>query len=521
MKFWASKRAEAPDFQSTTSEFEIANFVDQAESLKNPAEVLAILLDEKHTMYKDRGSNQVIRLQGYILASLHKHGLNSKSLLIALETLENSRSAYLVAAAAKALNGMEKPNPHAVAYLVSAIENVYYNDDRVTFEKYAPQWPLENSTTALNEIFLSLQKLAPVAENSITKLESWLTSKSFNAKNEQELVKTIEAIRNTKQLADDCCDDDISENKSFLRISRKNLLNLKLQDQDGDEMVYQEFFTGKPTVLVFFYTRCTNHNKCSLTVSRLAQLQKMIKENGLEGKVNTAAFTYDPSHDSPNKIRLYGLQRHVEFSPNDKFFKIVEEEKMSMVFSYFDSSVNFIGSLVNKHQLELYILDPKGRPVKSFVRLRWDSEVVMNELRNQVSKKRKVLSSFRRFLSGGLSIILPILIAFFPKCPFCWAGYMTMFGISGISTIPYSPWILPVLCGLLLLNLWILWRRAVRRKYWLPFIISVVGALVLIVFGPILRMDFLNLTLVGMVLVMAGSLLNSFPIRRRKQLRFS
>ena len=56
------------------------------------------------------------------------------------------------------------------------------------------------------------------------------------------------------------------------------------EDQDGRRLTFGECFVGAPTVAVFFYTRCTNPNKCSLTIAKLAQLQAAIRRPAWPGR---------------------------------------------------------------------------------------------------------------------------------------------------------------------------------------------------------------------------------------------
>ena len=44
---------------------------------------------------------------------------------------------------------------------------------------------------------------------------------------------------------------------------------------------------------------------------------------------------------------------------------------------HFELGVNFIESLVNRHRIELYILDAQGRIAVSFERIHWDEEDVV------------------------------------------------------------------------------------------------------------------------------------------------
>ncbi|UOQ52796.1 hypothetical protein [Hymenobacter cellulosivorans] len=100
-------------------------------------------------------------------------------------------------------------------------------------------------------------------------------------------------------------------------------------------------------------------------------------------------------------------------------------------------------------------------------------------------------------------------IAFFPKCPMCWAAYMSVLGSIGLTRLPaYQPWMLPVLVGLLVLHLYLLFRQFAAQRYW-PFACSLLGAACLllarigVVSGP-------WLALAGIAALVTGSLLNTF-----------
>jgi len=106
------------------------------------------------------------------------------------------------------------------------------------------------------------------------------------------------------------------------------------------------------------------------------------------------------------------------------------------------------------------------------------------------------------------SVLMSILIAFFPKCPFCWAIYMSMFGSIGLARLPYMPWLFPVLMAFLAFHLLMLWRKTPQKGY-LPFLISLAGASV-IVSGKVFFPSAQWLSVTGMILIISGSLLNNF-----------
>ncbi len=106
------------------------------------------------------------------------------------------------------------------------------------------------------------------------------------------------------------------------------------------------------------------------------------------------------------------------------------------------------------------------------------------------------------------SLFISILVAFFPKCPICWAAYMSMFGSLGLAKVPYLGWLYPVLLTFLGLHLWLLFKKVPQKGYG-PFLLSLLGVL----FFLVERIWFSNtevLLYTGMALILSGSLWNNF-----------
>ena len=108
--------------------------------------------------------------------------------------------------------------------------------------------------------------------------------------------------------------------------------------------------------------------------------------------------------------------------------------------------------------------------------------------------------------SGLWAVISAVLLAVAPKCPLCWAAYMSAFGSLGISIqIPYQPWLLPLMAGLLLVNLAALFLRARARRRYGPFGLCLAGV-VAIVFGKFVLVSGTPLMALGLAAIIAGSL---------------
>ena len=147
------------------------------------------------------------------------------------------------------------------------------------------------------------------------------------------------------------------------------VLALPLQDQSGASLSFGEFFLGRTAIAVFFYTRCANPAKCPLTASRLGRLQRRLAAEGLP--IRTAGFTYDPAYDMPERLAWYADCWGVHTGEDHRLFR--SPAGLAALRSFFELGVNFSGAGdVNRHQLEAFVLDPRGAIVRAVTRRRWD-----------------------------------------------------------------------------------------------------------------------------------------------------
>jgi protein SCO1 len=361
----------------------IAELADAVRQTPERSDLLVQLLPERISLYEGRSANETIRMRGYILAAFEQAGLPDAALPYVLEELESGRDAYLVAGAAKALRGLNTPTSRVVPFLLKAVENIKYEDDALTFESYKPRWPITNYTTALGEIFQTFGWLGAHAKSALPDLVALCEERSdeFSQPIRAVIGNAIDRIRSDGRATHTCC-GAVSANLGLAVCSPREehrkgsiITDIELEDQDGNTLTYGTFFSGKPSIVVFFYTRCDNPNKCSLTVSKLARLQKAIVEERLEGLLKTAAISYDPEYDLPPRLKAYGENRGVVLSDDDRIFRT--RTGFHELQEYFQLGVNFIGSIVNQHRIELFVLDSRGEIAVTFTRLQWDIQEVL------------------------------------------------------------------------------------------------------------------------------------------------
>jgi cytochrome oxidase Cu insertion factor (SCO1/SenC/PrrC family) len=384
----------ADPFGPLTPEDHVAAFADSVRQAPERRHQLVALLPERLPLYEGRSANETARMRGYILASFEQVGLPDEAWLFVCEELESGREAYLVAAAARAVRGLTKPSDDIAPFLLKAIDNIKFHDDAVTFDQYRPRWPRATFTTAVSEAFRTLAWLGAHARPVLPELEAMLASarSPFSTAARAELENAIEAIRSqpAPRAGGCCCTPSsvpVSVNAANPVWPSGVMPNVELEDQDGTRLRYDDLFGGKPSIAVFFYTRCPNPNKCSLTITKLAHLQKAIVAEGVSGQLRTVAVTYDPDFDVPARLRAYGSDRGVTFDDDHRIVRTLKG--FAELRERFQLGVNFTGSTVNRHRLELFILDSDADIAVTFARLQWDVAEVLAQARRLITAATK------------------------------------------------------------------------------------------------------------------------------------
>lgn len=528
--------SEVESFDHSTPVDRVAELIDRIkESPDDQAHALVPLLSEQHPVYRDRSAGEVIRMRGYTIAALELTGLPDHAVPYILEVLESGFHPYLVAAAARSLRGMERPHPQIAPFLIKAIYNIWQGDNPVSFDSYRVEWPLEKYSTALAEIFETLSYFGSYAQKILPDLEhlNQFSMDKFSDSGRENLLKAIEVIRGDKREVDaGCC-----ELPHLLQYSAEQAelggvgsvpSNLSIQDQDGKHLEWEDFFSEKPTILAFFYTRCKNPRKCTQTIFNLAAIRRLLENSNLASKVRVAAITYDPTFDTPEALKSYGDARKFAFDDDSKMLRV--PDGFDQVVQAFDLGVNFTGSQVNSHRVELFLLNSEGRIARSFLRLQSEPSQVVAAVRSLVLSvptsegeppSRPGASprvGFRDRVHAATSLGLGFLMVFFPKCPMCWASYMSLLGVAGAESIPYSPWLLLAIVGLLSINLYFLFRGAPVRNGYSPFWLSLTGSIFLVLTIPQIGLPRWMIA-PGLGLMLIGSLLQSLNYAYFNRLR--
>ncbi|MFD0894915.1 hypothetical protein KBB96_04130 [Luteolibacter ambystomatis] len=127
-------------------------------------------------------------------------------------------------------------------------------------------------------------------------------------------------------------------------------------------------------------------------------------------------------------------------------------------------------------------------------------------------EKTAVPAAARSSARTAGTLVLSILVAFFPKCPMCWAAYCSALGLAGLAGSPYMEALLPVLVAMLGFHLISLGKQANKVGYG-PLLISVAGAATVFLvrrYAPATSWALNG----GILLIVGGSVWNSLAMRR-------
>lgn len=509
------------------SEQHFASLVDELARDGDRSGELLELLREDHPLYDGRGTNAVIRMRGWVLLSLARVGLPDDALVFVLEELETGVDPYLIAAASRALRSYSTPQAAFAPFVMRALTHIRYRDDPVSLERYGEYAVGSSGTSAVRELLNTLVWLGPKAKDVFTEIEDLRKEPSgLSRKFKQDLDQVVKAIRMfDADEQNDCCalPDTLGHMFSWTKGSRRSCAPIEsttFQDQSGNTLTYDEFFTNRPSIVVFFYTRCDNPLKCSLTITKLCRIQNLLLERGLNDQIQTAAITYDPAFDLPERIYRYGENRGVTFGERHRMLRAIDG--FDAVRKHFKLGVNFVESLVNRHRVEVFVLDNLGRIAASFERLHWDEHEVVRRATEVLQEpkgpatpatRREDINATRKIATPLFGTFAALGLALFPKCPLCWAGYMSLFGIAGLEGIPYSPWLQPLLAVVIAINLASVWLRARATGRMMGFMLVSAGALT-IVLSKVSGMQ--KAAIGGVLLTLVGSFVSTFATRNHE-----
>ncbi len=266
---------------------------------KDPARrtELIPMLHEGASIYAGRGSAACGRIRARILATFGEVGLPATALPFVIEALRTELNPEIVAGAAIAARGLAGSDGDLARALVQALDNLHGRDAPVSLDD-------RRESTALLEILASLRwqpAVSPALVDTVRQLHDQ-HAPGWSARVRSASQQTITELAARAQRPSLV----LGETPTLLIMEEPagtsgDLHEVTVQDHDGRILALADYLGRADTAVAFFYTRCQNPNKCSLTITKLGDLQRRLADLGMPG-VQLAAITYDPGFDLPDRL---------------------------------------------------------------------------------------------------------------------------------------------------------------------------------------------------------------------------
>lgn len=157
-----------------------------------------------------------------------------------------------------------------------------------------------------------------------------------------------------------------------------------LRNQDG-RVIHLDQFRGRELLITFIYTRCPLPNFCPLVTRNFAAIEKKLTgDPKLYGKTHLLSVSFDPDHDTPERLRAYGAE-YIGSDAKSTFahwdFAVPQKPVLIELAKYFDVGMTPGEDNTINHTLSTTLIGRDGRVVRFYPGNEWTPEQVLNDLR--------------------------------------------------------------------------------------------------------------------------------------------
>ena len=159
--------------------------------------------------------------------------------------------------------------------------------------------------------------------------------------------------------------------------------DFKLRNQDG-RPIHLGQFRGKALVVTFIYTRCPSPEFCPRVTRSFAALEKMMAANpGLYAESHLLSVSFDPEHDTPERLRAYGVT-YIGSDAKNVFahweFAVPEKPVLAEMARFFDLGMTMNADTMITHTLSTTLIGPNGKVVRFYPSNEWTPEQVLADM---------------------------------------------------------------------------------------------------------------------------------------------
>lgn len=166
--------------------------------------------------------------------------------------------------------------------------------------------------------------------------------------------------------------------------------NFTLRNQDGREIRLGQF-RGKMLLITFIYTRCPLPNFCPLVTRNFATINSQLAgDPKLYAKMHLLSVSFDPEHDTPERLRAYGAQ-YIGRDAKNAFahwdFAVPAQPVLKQMAQFFDVGITHGADDTITHTLSTTLIGPDGKVAQFYPGNEWTPGQVIADVKKLAGNK--------------------------------------------------------------------------------------------------------------------------------------
>ena len=166
--------------------------------------------------------------------------------------------------------------------------------------------------------------------------------------------------------------------------------DFKLKNQDG-RAIHLRQFNGHALLVTFIYTRCPLPDFCPRVTRNFAALQRQIAATPALSGTHLLCVSFDPEHDTPERLRAYGAQYIGSDAPSafaNWDFAVPEKPVLTEMGKWFDVGMSNAADGSITHTLSTTLIGRDGKVVKFYPGNEWTVNDVLVDLKGSEQVKQ-------------------------------------------------------------------------------------------------------------------------------------
>ena len=160
--------------------------------------------------------------------------------------------------------------------------------------------------------------------------------------------------------------------------------DFKVRNQDGRN-IHLSQFRGKALLITFIYTRCPLPSFCPRVTRNFAEInQQLAGDPKLYAKTHLLSVSFDPEHDTPERLRAYGAE-YIGSDQKNAFshwdFAVGTQAEIVEMAKYFDVGITRGENDTINHTLSTTLIGPDGKVAQFYPGNDWTPAQVVADVK--------------------------------------------------------------------------------------------------------------------------------------------